>query len=164
MHESLLKDSDEQVPSATPVTDQNIVESTKSMQLTYTCLLKNPRVAFGAMTSAVMALVYGCVEPTLNLRLGDYQSVTQVQQGLIFGGLSLAYMIVCLLTPYAVPKYVEKRVTLISSLTLLGFASFLTGPFYTELNLPVMLTGLLLIGAFLGPLYILSMPEMMVAT
>ena len=47
---------------------------------------------------------------------------------------------------------------------MLGLVSFLSGPFYTENSLAVMLTGLILQGAFQGPLVILNMPEMIVAT
>lgn len=78
--------------------------------------------------------------------------------------MSLSYMLTTLVTPYLLPNYVEKRVTMIMSLILLGLASFLCGPFYTELSFPVMLTGLLLQGAFMGPLVILNMAEMMAAT
>ena len=53
---------------------------------------------------------------------------------------------------------------MIVSLILLGLVSFLTGPFYTEKSLPVMLTGLLLQGACLGPLNILNVTEMIEAT
>lgn len=78
--------------------------------------------------------------------------------------MSLCYMITTLLTPYVLPNYFEKRVTIIMSLILLGLVTFLCGPFYTELSFPVMCTGLLLQGAFEGPLVILNMAEMMTAT
>ena len=67
-------------------------------------------------------------------------------------------------TPYIIPRWVEHRVTLMTFLFLLGLSTFLIGPFFGGLNLPVMLIGLLLSGLCLGPLVIPNMIEMMNAT
>ncbi len=67
-------------------------------------------------------------------------------------------------TPYIIPRWVEHRVTLMTFLFLLGLSTFLIGPFYGGLNLPVMLLGLVFSGLCLGPLVIPNMIEMMNAT
>ena len=67
-------------------------------------------------------------------------------------------------TPYIIPRWVEHRVTLMTFLFLLGASTFLIGPFYGDLNLPVMLIGLTISGISLGPLVIPNMTEMMNAT
>ena len=76
-----------------------------------------------------MYLVYGSLEPILSLRLEDYD-VTDTVYGQIFGIQPLFYMLGVFIVPYIVPKWVEHRVTLISGLSLLSFATILVGPFY----------------------------------
>lgn len=58
-----------EIPKPEP-TKQSLVK------LTYKDLLKNPRVNFAAMASGVSAMVNGFLEPTLDLRMTDYPSVT----------------------------------------------------------------------------------------
>lgn len=60
-----------------------------------------------------MYIAYGSLEPTLSLRLVDYD-VSQTTQGLIFGIQPLCYMLGTFLTPYIFPSWIEHRVTLIS--------------------------------------------------
>ena len=67
-------------------------------------------------------------------------------------------------TPYIIPRWVEHRVTLMTSLFLLGISTFLIGPFYGGLHLPVMIIGLVISGLCLGLLIIPNMIEMMNAT
>ena len=83
---------------------------------------------------------------------------------LIFGIQPFFEMIGTFSTPYIIPRWVEHRVTLMTFLFLLGASTFLIGPFYGDLNLPVMLIGLTISGISLGPLVIPNMAEMMNAT
>ena len=52
-------------------------ESNKLKKLSYGPLICNARVIFAAMTVGINCLVYGVFEPTLSLRLADYD-VNQV--------------------------------------------------------------------------------------
>ena len=116
-----------------------------------------------SLSATWMYMAYGCLEPTLGLRLEEY-GLSSVFQGLIFGIQPFFYMVMTFATPYVVPRWVEHRVTLIVSLFGLGFSQFFVGPFFEEDNLLVMLIGLVLTGIFLGPLVIPNMAEMMRAT
>ena len=78
--------------------------------------------------------------------------------------MPLMYLIVVMITPFAIPKWIEIRVTLIIGSILLGGSILLVGPVYEDTNLVVMLVGLFLSGAFLGPIMIPNMAEMMIAT
>ena len=71
------------------------------------------------------------------------------------------YMLGTFSTPHVVPKWVEARVLLLTCLLGLSLSVLLVGPTFTELNLPVMIVGLFISGAFLGPLMIPNMAEMM---
>ena len=73
-------------------------------------------------------------------------------------------MIGTFLIPYIVPKWVEHRVTIITSLGLLALATALTGPFFEEENLIAMCVGLGLSGFLMSFLSIPNMPEMMKGT
>ena len=66
-----------------------------------------------------MGTAYGSLEPTLSLRLEEY-NLTQIVQGFIFAIQPIFYMIGTFITPYAVPKWVEIRVTLITCQIGLG--------------------------------------------
>jgi len=74
------------------------------------------------------------------------------------------YMVGTIITPFAIPKWVEIRVTLFFGSLLLGGGMLLVGPVYEDQNLNVMLIGLGLSGLFLGPIMIPNMSEMMIAT
>ena len=73
-------------------------------------------------------------------------------------------MIFCIATPFIVPKWVEGRVEIITSLLFLGFLTLLIGPFYEDKNLVVMLIGLATSAIFYAPTIIPNMSEMMVST
>ena len=74
-------------------------------------------------------------------------------------------MIGTFIAPYVIPGWVEKRVTLITGLFVLAFATILTGPFYEEgLSLSAMCSGLGLSGLTMSFLGIPNLPEMMQAT
>ena len=131
--------------------------------MSYAKLTCTPRVFFAAVTGLIDYLCYCVFEPTLSLRLEDYElSVTY--QGLVFAIMPLMYMIGTIITPFAIPKWIEIRVTLIIGSILLGGSILLVGPVYEDTNLVVMLVGLFLSGAFLGPIMIPNMAEMMIAT
>ena len=73
------------------------------------------------------------------------------------------YMIFSLVTAYGIPEWIEIRITLIVSSMLMGLSILLIGPVWTELNLTVMIIGLFMTGALLGPTLIPNMPEMMLS-
>lgn len=110
-----------------------------------------------------MSIQFGSIDPNLSLRIEEY-NLSPIYVSLIFGIQPFFETIGSFTMPYIIPKWVEHRVTLITFLFLLGFSTFLIGPFYGDLNLPVMLTGLTLSGISLGPLVIPNMAEMMNAT
>ena len=132
--------------------------------MTYCSLICKARVIFASLTGGFVNLVYCSLEPTLALRLEDYPKLDQLTIGLIFGIQPLMYMLGTIFSPYIFPKWMEIRVTLISCLIGLGASMLLVGPIYPDTNLAVMLVGLLLSGAFMGPLIIPNMAEMMHAT
>ena len=70
------------------------------------------------------------------------------------------YMLTAIMTPFVIPKWVEIRVTLIFISLLMGFSLLLVSPVYEESNLVVMCLGLFLTGAFLGPIMIPNLQEM----
>ena len=110
-----------------------------------------------------MYMVYGTLEPILSLRLQDYDLSQQII-GLIFGVEPLTYMLGTFLVPCILPKWVEHRVTLITSLFLLGISTALVGPPFGDTSMASMITGLALSGFLMGFLCIPNMPEMMQAT
>ena len=110
-----------------------------------------------------MSIAFGAIDPSLSLRLQEY-NLSPACVSLIFGIQPCFEMIATFTTPYIIPRWVEHRVTLISFLFLLGFSTFLIGPFFGGLNLGVMVIGLVLSGISLGPLVIPNMAEMMNAT
>ena len=77
--------------------------------------------------------------------------------------MPLMYLIVVMITPFAIPKWIEIRVTLIIGCILLGGSVLLVGPVHED-NLIVMIIGLFLTGALLAPIVIPNMNEMMNAT
>ena len=99
----------------------------------------------------------------MSLRLLDYD-ITQVVSGLIFGINPLMYTLSTLLIPYIVPKWVEPRVTMITSLYIMAITVTLIGPFFTETNMTAMVLGLAISGFSMGFQTIPNMPEMMQAT
>jgi MFS family permease len=119
-------------------------------------------VLHAAITAGMMNFVYCTPEPILSLRLLDYD-LSDRNSGLIFGIVPLTYMIGTFSIPYLVPKWVEHRVTLITCLFILSVATILVGPFFEDLNLISMCTGLAISGFMLGFLCIPNMPEMMQA-
>lgn len=139
------------------------LESVECQKLSYTQLLCTSRVIFAALTAMMSCLAYCVFEPTLSLRMEDY-GLSQTYQGLIFAIMPLMYMVGTFMTPYAVPRWVEIRVTLIIGMIMLSLSMILVGPFFEEKNLTVMLIGLFLTGSFLGPTIIPNMAEMMFAT
>ena len=67
------------------------------------------------------------------------------------------------MVPYIVPKWVEPRVTLLTSSFLIGFATALVGPFYTEQSLVGMIIGLATSGYIISFMIIPNISEMMLA-
>ena len=115
------------------------------------------------MTAMMVNLSYCIFEPTLSLRLEDYD-LSQTYQGLIFAIMPLMYMLGTFLTPIIIPRWIEIRVTLLTGLFMLGVSILLAGPIFMDKSLVVMLIGLFMVGAFLGPTIIPNMAEMMFAT
>ena len=72
-------------------------------------------------------------------------------------------MISTFMVPCIVPRWVEPRVTIITSSLLLGFATFLIGPFYAEKSLVGMTIGLASSGFLISFMMIPFMPEAMKA-
>ena len=93
----------------------------------------------------------------------DYE-LSQTYVGCVFAIQPGVYMIGTLIVPYVVPKWVEVRVTLMTSAFCLGFFFLLAGPVFVEKNLFVMCLGLFISGNFLAPLIIPNMTEMMYVT
>ena len=133
------------------------------MKLTYGNLVCTSRVICAGLTAMVVNICYCVFEPTLSLRMLDY-NLSQTYQGLIFAIMPLMYMIGVILTPLCIPKWVEIRVTLITGLMILGGGVLLVGPFFEDQNLIIMLIGLFISGTFMGPTIIPNMAEMMYAT
>lgn len=73
-------------------------------------------------------------------------------------------MIFCIATPFIVPKWIEGRVEIITSLFFLGVLTLLIGPVFEDKNLVVMLIGLATSAIFYAPTIIPNMSEMMVST
>ena len=67
------------------------------------------------------------------------------------------------LIPYILPKWVEGRVSLITSLFLLAISTLFIGPFFAQTNLASMVAGLAFSGFFMSFLSIPNLPEMMIA-
>ena len=65
--------------------------------------------------------------------------------------------------PYFVPKWFETRVTLLTSSLLIGFATVLIGPFWTEKSLEGMIIGLACSGFILSFMIVPNISEMMQA-
>ena len=101
------------------------------------------------LTGTVCCIVYGQLEPILSLRLLDYD-LTDTQTGLIFGIEPFTYCLGTVLTPLIVPKWVDYRVTMISSLILLGVTTAFLGPFYAETGLTSMCIAFAFSGFFMG--------------
>ena len=77
--------------------------------------------------------------------------------------MPLMYMIFSVVTAYVIPKWIEIRVTLILGTVIMGISVLLVGPVFSQLNLTVMVIGLFMTGALLGPTLIPNMPEMMIS-
>ena len=132
--------------------------------MTYCSLICNARVIFASLSGGICYLIYCSLEPTLALRLEDYPQLDQLTIGLIFGIQPLTYLLGTIFSPFIFPKWIEIRVTLISCNLGLGLSMLLVGPIYADTNLAVMVVGLVLSGAFMGPLIVPNMAEMMHAT
>ena len=122
------------------------------------------RVFFASTAGTMTNVVFCALEPTLSLRLDDYDGLTQIDDGLIFGIQPFMYIIATLLTPYLFPKWLEVRLTIIFCSLILGLSVFLIGPAYSEEGFASMLSGLFISGFCIGPLTIVNMGEMMQAT
>ena len=72
-------------------------------------------------------------------------------------------MISTFMVPYIVPKWVEPRATLLTSSFLIGFATALVGPFYSEQSLLGMIIGLATSGYIISFMMIPNISEMMLA-
>lgn len=153
--EKLLKSNDQ--------SKQSIGDQIELEQLTYGKLICNQRVLHSAITAAIMYLVYGTLEPILALRLPDYTDLTKEETGFIFGIEPLTYLTGSMLVPFLIPQWVAHRVTLITSLLILSFATFLVGPVFADKNLNSMIIGLALSGFIMAFLGIPNMPEMIEA-
>ena len=70
-------------------------------------------------------------------------------------------MICCIPIPFVIPKWIEDRVTLITSLFCLGALTTLVGPFYKDKDFTVFMIGLVSSGIFYAPLIIPNMSEML---
>ena len=114
-----------------------------SRKLGYSNLLCNQRVLHAAIAGLIPQMTFSALEPIMSIRLLDYD-ISQSMSGLVFGIMPVFLALGCVLCPYIVPKWVEPRITLISSLILLAFSVTLVGPFFTELNLIAMCVGLAL--------------------
>jgi hypothetical protein len=100
--------------------------------MTYSKLICNQRILHAAISAAMMNFVYSTLEPILSLRLPDYKELGDEEIGLIFGIEPLLYMIGTFAIPYILPKWITHRVTLITSLFILSFGSFLVGPIFED--------------------------------
>ena len=125
--------------------------------------MKKQRILHSALAALVSYAVFGSLEPILSLRLGDY-NVSQSSVGLIFAVQPGFYALGSFVTAAIIPKRVEYRVTMFIGLLLLAVATALIGPFYDEMDLPIMMVGLALSGFSVGLNCLPNMPEMIAAT
>lgn len=101
-------------------------------KLRYSDLICNQRILHAALCAMATYLVWGALEPVLNLRLTQDYELPQSQQGLFFGIAPLCYTLSTFLTPFIFPHWIERRVILITSLVGLGISALLVGPIYPE--------------------------------
>ena len=120
------------------------------------------RILFASLAVFMFAVIYDVPAPILSLRLEEY-NLGSTETGIIFAIEAIFYMISTFMIPYIVPKWVEPRVTLLTSSFLIGFATALVGPFYTEQSLVGMIVGLACSGYIMSFMMIPNISEMMQA-
>ena len=104
------------------------------------------------------------LEPIFSTRLTDFK-MTTFQVGLLFTVIPCTYIPSMLLVQY-MPKWVEKRVTLICASVFLGLATFLNGPsklLDMKDSLALIIAGQAFSGIFIAFLTIPALPEMISA-
>ena len=96
--------------------------------MTYGALFCEQRILHAAISATVVYFVYGTLEPILALRLLDYD-LEYVATGVVFGIFPLTYLIGTLLFTCDIPKWIARRVMIITSLFILSVATCFVGPF-----------------------------------
>ncbi len=114
--------------------------------MTYCELLINQRILHVAISAGIIFLVYCTLDPILSLRLEDYSSLSEAEEGLVFAVMPISYTLGTFLYPYIIPKRVPYRVTIITGLGLLSGSQFFVGPFFTEKSLVSMVLALAVSG------------------
>ena len=110
----------------------------------------------------MVTAIYDVPAPILSLRLVEYD-LKSTQIGIIFAIEAIFYIVGTFMVPYIVPKWIEPRVTLLTASFLVGLATALVGPFYTEHSLVGMIVGLTCSGYIISFMMIPNMSEMMQA-
>ena len=127
MIEKLPYQEDLQTEESNESQHDSTLSNTDKETIGYMSLLANTRILNGALSTGMMYIAYCVLEPILSLRLVDYD-LTQVAQGAVFGIEPVTYAVSTLLVYLAIPEWVEHRVVLITSLTLLAFSTVMIGP------------------------------------
>ena len=127
--------------------------------ISYSDLLRKPRILFAALNFGIIQFSIAAFEPTLALRLDDYNTSTTIN-GLIISISPILMMFSTLLSSYIFPSWVEWRIILITSTLFAGLVTFFIGPFYTETDLATMCIALALSGLCKGSAFAFSLSEM----
>ena len=91
-----------------------------------TTLLKNARFVLAGVSSGFVYFLYTFLEPILASRLLQFELST-IQIGLFFGVEPMFYILASILIQF-MPKYIEKRLIIITA-TVVSFIGFmLVGP------------------------------------
>lgn len=128
-------------------------------QMGYFDLLRKPRILFAAINFGVIQFSIEVFEPTLALRLEDYNT-SIIVDGLIIAISPIFMTISTYFSSYVLPSSMEFRVILISSTFLTGVFTTFIGPFYVEKDLVMMCVGLIICGLFRGSAFAYSLSEM----
>jgi len=102
------------------------LEFSNHKEVTLCALLKRARFTFAALSSAMTYFAYSFMEPILAKRLTDF-SLSPMQIGLFFAIYPVFYIPSSIAVQF-IPRYIEKRVTLIISALLTGVAFCFVGP------------------------------------
>jgi hypothetical protein len=137
------------------------LELSNRKEVTLWALLKRAKFTFAAMSSALCYFCYTFMEPILAQRLTDFK-LDPLHIGLFFAIYPLFYIPSSIAIQF-MPRYIEKRVTLITAALLTGVAFCFVGP-SDMLGMPdilsVMGLGQAIAGITTAFLLIPGLPEM----
>lgn len=159
--EATVADSEK---AATVETDEIQQEPIGESQVSNWSLMTDRRVVFACLSGTLAFFTDTQLEPIFARRLEDF-NMTTFQIGLMFTLIPSTYIPTMLLIPFVT---ISKRVILITSAFLLGFATFLNGPseifHMPDDKLYLIMMGQLFTGVFIATLSIPALPEMINAS